>query len=135
MGISSPKIIGINGSIGATTQITGCSSQKERCCCGWGLFGDGSGSGSFLPPGFGFGSGAGSGISVPAQVDIRSQLRREFSQASIREIQEKMPDAGWDTARIGLSMLAAIPGVSPLLGLVGAIWSAVVGGWTETATA
>jgi hypothetical protein len=39
-----------------------------------------------------------------------------------------MRNAGWETAKSGLSVIVAIPGVSPLLGLVGTVLGAVTGG-------
>lgn len=51
----------------------------------------------------------------------------EEARESIQEIQDDMRSAGWETARNGLSVLVAIPGISPMLGLVGAIFEAVTG--------
>lgn len=45
----------------------------------------------------------------------------------IRQIQSAMGGAGWNTVRAGLSIVAAFPGASPLLGLAGAVWRAVAG--------
>jgi len=58
----------------------------------------------------------------------RLEIFLEEAEVKIRELQEEMRGAGWKTARTGLSVITAIPGMSPLLGLAGAIWDAVAGG-------
>lgn len=58
----------------------------------------------------------------------RLQIFFDEAEASVQEIQEAMRGAGWATAKTSLSVLAAIPGVSPLLGLAGALWDALTGG-------
>lgn len=50
------------------------------------------------------------------------------AETRIREIEEAMSAAGWETAKAGYAVLAAVPGVSPLFGLAGAVWNAVAGG-------
>ena len=55
----------------------------------------------------------------------RLQIYLDEAEKRIQEIQEAMRGAGWETARTGLSVLAAIPGVSPLLGLARALWNAI----------
>ena len=58
--------------------------------------------------------------SIPEPVLRDRHLELFFDEASARmeEIQEAMRGAGWKTARTGLSVMAAIPGVK-ILGLVG----------------
>ncbi len=51
----------------------------------------------------------------------------EEAAESIKDIQASMHDAGWETIRGMVSVVAAIPGVSQLFGLTGAIWDAFSG--------
>jgi len=60
--------------------------------------------------------------------DRHLELFIDEAKARIEEIRSSMRGAGWRTAERGLSVIAAIPGASPLLGLAGAIWGAVSGG-------
>jgi hypothetical protein len=66
--------------------------------------------------------------SIPEPVLRDRHLELFFDEASARmeEIQEAMRGAGWKTARTGLSVIAAIPGVK-ILGLVGALWDVLAG--------
>ncbi len=52
----------------------------------------------------------------------------EEAQERVKGIQEAMRGAGWETVRAGFSVVAALPGVSPLIGLCGALWNALTGG-------
>jgi hypothetical protein len=55
----------------------------------------------------------------------------EEAAESIQEIQASMRDARWETVRGMVSVVAAIPGVSQLFGLAGAIWDAFSGRTTH----
>jgi hypothetical protein len=46
----------------------------------------------------------------------------------VEGIQEAMRGTGWETVKAGVSVIAALPGVSPLVGLCGALWNAITGG-------
>ncbi len=67
-------------------------------------------------------------ISHPTLRERRLEIFFEEAEAGVQQIQEAMRGAGWKTGRTSLSVLAAIPGVTPLLGLAGALWDAVSGG-------
>lgn len=60
-------------------------------------------------------------IADPALRQRNLELFFNEARGNIQEIQEAMRGAGWETARRGLAVIAAIPGVSPLLGLASAI--------------
>jgi hypothetical protein len=64
--------------------------------------------------------------SVPDPGLRQRRLEIFFDEADVRigEIQEDMRGAGWETARACFSVIAAVPGVSPILGLLGALWNA-----------
>ena len=57
----------------------------------------------------------------------RLQIYLDEAEERVAEIQEAMKSAGWETARTGFSVLAAVPGASPILGLAGALWNAITG--------
>ncbi len=67
-------------------------------------------------------------ISDPVLRDRHLEIFFDETRTRMEEIQEAMRGAGWETARTGLSVIAAIPGVSSILGLVGALWDAISGG-------
>lgn len=55
----------------------------------------------------------------------RLDLFYEEAENNIIEIQDAMSNAGWRVARGTISVLSAIFGTTPLVGLVGAIWNAL----------
>lgn len=67
-------------------------------------------------------------IADPALRERRVEIFFDEARDRIEEIQEAMQGAGWRPAKVGLSVIAAIPGVSPLFGLAAALWDAVTGG-------
>ncbi len=69
-------------------------------------------------------------IDATSTPDPRLRRRRleifyEEADEQIRRIQAAMKSAGWDTARGGLSIVAAVPGASALLDLPSAVWNAI----------
>ncbi len=64
-------------------------------------------------------------ISEPALRRRHLELFFDEAQEHTGEIQEEMRSAGWETAKAGLSVIAAVPGVSALVGLAGALWNAI----------
>ena len=70
---------------------------------------------------------AAANIADPALRQRHLDVFFDEAKERILEIQESMDSAGWETARSGLSVIVAIPGVSPTLGLVGAVLEAVTG--------
>jgi hypothetical protein len=66
---------------------------------------------------------------LPDEVLRQRQLDLFFEEcaARIEEIEAMMRDAQWRTIREGFSVLAAIPGVGPMFGLVAAVWNALSG--------
>ena len=65
------------------------------------------------------------GIPNPALRDRHLAVFVDEVEARIAEIQATMQGVGWRTARASLSVLAAIPGVTPLVGLASTIWKAL----------
>jgi hypothetical protein len=56
------------------------------------------------------------------------ELFVDEAETRITEIEKAMTEAGWQTVRAGLSVVTALPGVSQLLGLAGAVLDAFAGG-------
>jgi len=77
---------------------------------------------------------AAASIADPALRRRHLDLFVDEAEERIGEIETAMRSAGWSTARAGLSVVAAIPGVSPLLGLAGAVWDAVTRGGPRRAS-
>lgn len=66
-------------------------------------------------------------VSDPELRQRRLDLFFDEAEVRIQEIQEDMRGAGWETAKAGVSVIGAVPGVSPIVGLVGALWNAGTG--------
>jgi len=64
----------------------------------------------------------------PMLRDRHLDLFFDEARARMEEIQEAMRGAGWEAAKATLEIIGAIPGVSSIVGLVGAVWDAVFGG-------
>ena len=67
------------------------------------------------------------GIVDPALRQRHLSIFFDEAEVRIEEIQGSMRSAGWETARAAFSVVAAIPGVSPALGLLAAIADAFTG--------
>jgi hypothetical protein len=67
-------------------------------------------------------------IGNPELRQQRLDLFYEEAEARIQAIHEEMHGAGWETAKAAVSVIGAVPGVSPIVGLVGALWNAGTGG-------
>jgi hypothetical protein len=55
------------------------------------------------------------------------ELFFDEAEDRIQAIQAEMRGAGWETAKASVSVIGAIPGMSPIVGLVGALWNASIG--------
>jgi hypothetical protein len=66
-------------------------------------------------------------ISDPDLRQRHLDLFFDEAEERIQEIQAEMHGSGWETAKAGVAVIGAIPGVSPIVGLVGALWNAGTG--------
>jgi hypothetical protein len=64
-------------------------------------------------------------LSDPALRERRLEIFFDEARGRMEQIDQAMRGARWQTVKAGLQVIAAIPGVSSLVGLVGALWDFV----------